>query len=308
MQNIFSRIVLVSLKSTYSTLVFTLVILVLISSISWAENTKLVPTTTLNKLVGLALDYNLKNRANSKYLPPEEITFLIKKYYYQIGTQVEQLATARDIQAHFQKAIDKSTEVFDSGEGDISQADITKLKLGLSNTLDNIIGLEHDLKIAKLTLGGLINQELLEGNDISVGDPIPIDFLYISFDDYLRAKNLTPQKKNITGKANTAKNKVHVKQSTILTEENRRLLYKAYLDVASSKARVILGKKNRKITRALLISEVANYDFGIGDSQELFEALMIYTRVFSGYLDSVYDFNVMVAELEKIKNTIYSQN
>ena len=117
-----------------------------------------------------------------------------------------------------------------------------------------------------------------------------------------------PQIKKLTGKPDTANNKIHAKQSTILTEENRLLLYKAYLDVSASKARVKLGKNNRKITRALLISEVANYDFGIGDSQEVFEALMIYTRVFSSYLDSVYTFNVMVAELEKITDTINSQN
>jgi hypothetical protein len=308
MQNIFSRPVLGFLKRLGSTIFFALIILVLTSAILWAEVTKLGPTISLNKLVELALDHNSKNRANSKYLPPEEITFLIKKYYYQIGTQVEQLATAREIQVHFQKAIDKSTEIFDSGDGDVSQTDITKLKLGLSNTLDNIIGLEHDLQIVKLNLGMLINQELREGNDISTKDPIPIGFSYISFDDYLRSKNLTPKKNKLIGKADTANNKIYPKQSKVLTEENRLLLYRAYLDVLSSKARVVLGKNNRKITRALLISEVANYDFGIGDSQELFEALMIYTRVFSGYLDSVYDFNVMVAELEKIKNTIYSQN
>tara|TARA_B100000678_G_C18192807_1_gene496112 strand:- start:109 stop:345 length:237 start_codon:yes stop_codon:yes gene_type:complete len=78
--------------------------------------------------------------------------------------------------------------------------------------------------------------------------------------------------------------------------------------VESSKAKVVLGKKNRKITRALLVSEVANYDFGIGDSQELFEALIIYTRVFSGYLDSIYTLNVAVAELEKLTDAIHVGN
>ena len=53
-------------------------------------------------------------------------------------------------------------------------------------------------------------------------------------------------------------------------------------------------------TGALLIAEVANYDFGIGDSQELFEALIVYSRVLSGYLDSIYKHNVAVAELEKL--------
>jgi hypothetical protein len=79
-------------------------------------------------------------------------------------------------------------------------------------------------------------------------------------------------------------------------------------NVTSSKNKVMLGKKNRKITRALLVSEVANYDFGICDSRELFEALIIYTRVFSSYLDSIYTLNVSVAELEKLTDSIYTRN
>jgi hypothetical protein len=80
------------------------------------------------------------------------------------------------------------------------------------------------------------------------------------------------------------------------------------LDVTSSKDKVILGKKNRKITRALLVSEVASYDFGIGDSQELFEALIMYMRVFSSYLDSIYTLNVSAAELTKLTDSIYTRN
>jgi hypothetical protein len=78
--------------------------------------------------------------------------------------------------------------------------------------------------------------------------------------------------------------------------------------VTSSKDKVMLGKKNRKITRALLVAEVANYDFGIGDSKELFEALIMYTRVFSSYLDSIYTLNVSAAELEKLTDSIYTRN
>ena len=49
------------------------------------------------------------------------------------------------------------------------------------------------------------------------------------------------------------------------------------------------------------MSEVANYDFGIGDAGDLFEALIIYTRVLSGYYDSVYNFNLAVADLNRVK-------
>ena len=309
MRNISSRAILVVSKHSRFVIAVSLVALLQTNvCLLLAADTKSGTTISLQKLIELSLDYNSKNRANKKYLPPEHITFLVKKYFYQIETQVEQLDTAKEVRDHFQKAVEKSKEIFDSGEGDVSQADLTKLKLGLSNTLNNIIDLEHGLKIGKLNLGKLINQELRDGNDITVTDPIPIDFPYTSFDDYMIAKNLTPQSKKIAAKVGIFSNEIHAEQPTKLTEENRLLLYKAYLGVTSSKDKVMLGIKNRKITRALLVAEVANYDFGIGDSKELFEALIMYTRVFSSYLDSIYTLNVSAAELEKLTDSIYTRN
>ena len=309
MRNISSRAILVVSKHSRFVIAVSLVALLQTNvCLLLAADTKSGTTISLQELIELSLDYNSKNRANKKYLPPEHITFLVKKYFYQIETQVEQLDTAKEVRGHFQKAVEKSKEIFDSGEGDVSQADLTKLKLGLSNTLNNIIDLEHDIQIGKLNLGELINQELRDGNDITVTDPIPIDFPYTSFDDYMIAKNLTPQSKKIAGKVGIVSNEIHAEQPTKLTEENRLLLYKAYLGVTSSKDKVMLGIKNRKITRALLVAEVANYDFGIGDSKELFEALIMYTRVFSSYLDSIYTLNVSAAELEKLTDSIYTRN
>lgn len=309
MRNVFLRGVSVVSKHSRFMIAVSLVVLLQTSvSLLLAADTKSGTTISLQELIELSLDYNSKNRANKKYLPPEHITFLVKKYFYQIETQVEQLDTAKEVRGHFQKAVEKSKKIFDSGEGDVSQADLTKLKLGLSNTLSNIIDLEHDIQIGKLNLGKLINQELRDGNDITVTDPIPIDFPYTSFDAYMIAKNLTPQSKKIAGKVGIVSNEIHAEQPTKLTEENRLLLYKAYLGVTSSKDKVMLGKNNRKITRALLVAEVANYDFGIGDSQELFEALIMYTRVFSSYLDSIYTLNVSAAKLEKLTDFIYTRN
>ena len=301
----------VSVVSKHSRFMIAVVLVVLLQTsvcLLLAADTKSGTTISLQELIELSLDYNSKNRANKKKLPPKHNTFLVKKYFYQIETQVEQLDTAKEVRNHFQKAVEKSKEIFDSGEGDVSQADLTKLKLGLSNTLNNIIDLEHDIQIGKLNLGKLINQEIPDGNDITVTDPIPIDFPYTSFDDYMIAKNLTPQSKKIAAKVGIVSNEIHAEEPTKLTEENRLLLYKAYLGVTSSKDKVMLGKKNRKITRALLVAEVANYDFGIGDSKELFEALIMYTRVFSSYLDSIYTLNVSAAELEKLTDSIYTRN
>ena len=182
MRNVFLRGVSVVSKHSCFMIAVSLVVLLQTSvCLLLAADTKSGTTISLQELIELSLGYNSKNRANKKYLPPEHITFLVKKYFYQIETQVEQLDTAKEVRDHFQKAVEKSKEIFDSGEGDVSQADLTKLKLGLSNTLNNIIDLEHDIQIGKLNLGKLINQELRDGNDITVTDPIPIDFPYKNF-------------------------------------------------------------------------------------------------------------------------------
>ena len=76
-----------------------------------------------------------------------------------------------------------------------------------------------------------------------------------------------------------------------------------FLKILENREKLNLAKKNRRITRALLVSEAANYDFGIGEPGDLFEALIIYTRVLNGYYDSIYNFNLSVAELNRIKAT-----
>ena len=111
---------------------------------------------------------------------------------------------------------------------------------------------------------------------------------------------MSPSPRKIEG-VGVASRKIFVK----VGEEDRLTLHKAFIAAKEATAKVTLGKKNRKITRALLVAEVANYDFGIGDSQELFEALIVYTRVLVGYLDSIYTLNVAVAELEKLTDAIY---
>ncbi|MBT6295904.1 MAG: TolC family protein [Nitrospina sp.] len=282
MSNAFLRIFLVWARYPCFMLATVFIILLQTSVGLSAADRKPDSINSLQEIIRIALKNNSKNIPKVTHQPPENIIFLVKKYYYQIETQREQLATAKEVQGYFEKGIKKSQEIFESDEGGVSQADITKLKLGLSNTLNNIIDLKHSLQIGKLNLGKLINRDLLDRNHIITADPIPVDFPHTGFDSYLKAKKLT--------------------------EGSKQLLYEVYLDVESSNAKVKLGIKNRKISRALLVSQVANYDFGIGDSQELFEALMLYTRVFSSYLDSVYTFNVAVAKLEKLTNVIILKN
>lgn len=262
---------------------------------------------SLNKTIELALDYNSKRRISNNVLKSEDIIFLVKKYFYKIQTQLEQLDTAVEVRGHFQKAVDKSEEAFEQGEGDISQSDITKLKLGLSNTLNDIISLKYAIQITGLDLGELIGKEI--GPDISIAktDIIPAPFTYNDFDVFLEIKNL-PLKTIINDNQGIASGKVNNTILRQLDDGDRLLLHKAFIVAKEANDKVMLGKKNRRISRGLLVAEVANYDFGIGDPQELFEALIVYTRVLTGYLDTVYMLNVAVAELKKLTNVIDNKN
>jgi hypothetical protein len=293
----------ISILSKYTSFIIVVALLILCQFTkfsSWAES-KSRPVTSLQGIIELALDINSKGLSINNYLPREEVAFLVKKNYFQIQTKLEQLATAKEIRGHFQKAVKKSEETFELGDGIISQSDITKLKLGLSDILSNIADLEYDLHIARLDLGKLINRELKSNSGIGEIDPFPIKFVYNNFEDFLRANNFFSKTKKQSADIAISSNR----ESVRLSKANELIFYKAYIAVQASNAKMKIGKKNRKIARALLITEASNYDFGIGNSEALFESLIIYTRVYSSYLDSIYTFNLGVAKLEKLIDSAY---
>ncbi|GIS85133.1 MAG: hypothetical protein CM1200mP16_14330 [Nitrospina sp.] len=78
----------------------------------------------------------------------EEELFKIKKFYYQNQYLAQKLEILNEVKGHFEKAVSKAEEKYDEGEEDISQSDITKLKLGLAGTLNNIYEVETDLQIS----------------------------------------------------------------------------------------------------------------------------------------------------------------
>jgi hypothetical protein len=242
---------------------------------------------------------NAINSPGKVFHSPEEVTFLVKKYYYQIQAQLEQLDIAEEVQGHFEKAVSKSEEMFEEGEDEVSQSDITKLKLGLSDTLNDIVGLKHEMHVAKLSLGRLIGRELTPDTRIVEKDVLPVEFPPKTFEDFLETAGSPTGPESASENTHTAPSGSTSDLKGKLGGEDRLTLHKTFIAVDEAREKVKLGKRNRRITRALLVAEVANYDFGIGDSGSLFEALIIYTRVLRGYYDSIYIFNLAVAELEK---------
>lgn len=72
---------------------------------------------------------------------------------------------------------------------------------------------------------------------------------------------------------------------------------KTYLKIKETEESVKIARKARKVSRSLLVINLANFDFGIGEAKDLFESLFIYMRSVNNYLRKVYDYNIAVARL-----------
>lgn len=209
-----------------------------------------------------------------------EKEYQVRKYYYEIQSKLQKLEILEEVKEHFEKAINKAEEKYDSGEEEVSQSAITKLKLGLAGTLNDIVELDSDIKVARLSLAVMFKEGY--SVDAEMADSLiePVDFKFNDYETWFKESGLADDSNRVN---------------------NNLVLKVAYLKTVENREKLSLARKNRKITRALLVSEVANYDFGIGDSGDLFQALIIYTRVLGGYYDAVYNFNVTVAELNRLK-------
>ena len=251
-------------------IVFNFFLFPLIISTTYAGEAILIPE--LSKILK-----NIRSLEDKSTLHGKE--YLIKKFYYQIQYQKQKLEILNEVKGHFEKSINKAEEKYDEGEENISQTDITKLKLGLAGTLNDIYETETNLKTSKLSLSDILDTNYDINSKMFSPDILPVKFEFNNYEEWSL-------------------------QNKIVSKINKRviLLKKSFLKVNEKKNKMLLARKNRKMTRALLVSEVANYDFGIGDPGDLFQALIIYTRVLSGYYESVYKFNLSVAELNRNKN------
>ncbi|MBM15044.1 MAG: hypothetical protein CMH75_02985 [Nitrospina sp.] len=245
-------------------------VFLLIISISHASEVNSIPE--LSKIL-------IKIRSLDDKSQLQEKEYLIKKFYYQIQYQKQKLDILSEVKGHFEKSISKAEEKYDEGEDNISQTDITKLKLGLAGTLNDIFEAETGLKTSKLSLSEILDTNYGINSKMFSPKIIPVKFEFNNYEEWSL-------------------------QNKVISNIHKRviLLKKSFLKVTEKKNKMVLARKNRKMTRALLVSEVANYDFGIGDPNDLFQALIIYTRVLSGYYESVYKYNLAVAELNRNKN------
>jgi hypothetical protein len=221
----------------------------------------------------------------STFLSDKE--YLVQKNYYSIQSKIQKLKVLKEVKGHFEKAVNKAEEKFDSGEEDVSQSAITKLKLGLAGTLNDIIELESEVKLARLALGSIFKDNSFLDRELLVSNIKPVEFGFENYDAWLKESGLNSD--------------INIEETQYT--DNELGLKTGFIKAVENREKLNLSRSNRKISRALLVSEVANYDFGIGEAGDLFEALIIYTRVLSGYYDSVYNFNLAVADLNRVKTS-----
>ncbi len=74
---------------------------------------------------------------------------------------------------------------------------------------------------------------------------------------------------------------------------------KSYSDVTQAQATMRAAEEGRKAGRGLLILSVSNFDLGIGEAEELFKGLGMYTETSTDYMRAVHDFNLAVAALSR---------
>jgi len=243
-----------------------------------AQTTVLKQLPSLEETLQLARSHHFhkcrSSGANKSILSEAELVYRVKKYYYGIQANDEQLKASEEVKGHFEKAVTAAEEKFETADGEITQSAITKLKLGLSGSLNDLAQFGSDKKMAQLRLGRLIGREIHDDVEIGERSLKQLKFSFQTVAEYLAVRNSSAQ--------------------------NNFELKEAMIKINKARAKLNLALDNRKMTRALLVTEVANHDFGIGDEEDLFEALIIYTRVLVGYFEALYEFNLSVSAFERI--------
>jgi len=256
------------------------------------QGARVEATPTLNKLpsleqaLGMSVNRYPSDKNSSDATPQSEIKLEIKRNHGLILARREQLEISKEVKGHFEKAVERAEKKFEEEDGNITQSAITKLKLGLAGTLNDISQFNSDIALARLRLEKYLGIRWAESVDISGPEFQPMDFPFRTVGEFLKSKG--------SGKTPEGSGWFDLREAVI--------------EVNKAREQLALAGKNRKMTRTLLVTESANYDFGIGNEADLFEALIIYTRVLVGYYEALHTFNISVHRFHNIFHIYTMQN
>ncbi len=243
------------------------------------ENSRNLPEVSSNK-IGKYFGRLFKRQAEEKdksQRKKEAIVYKIKTLYYDLLLTKELIKLAEDVKSNFEKAFEKAEKKLESEDPDITQQDVLKLKLGLVGSKDELNRLEHEKK------------EIIESFKYELG--IPGDK---TFD--IKSKRLKQEKidlKKIKADFDLASSN----KSSLKEKEAVFRITKVFLKINKADDSIKIAREVRKVSRGLLVTNLANFDFGIGEAKDLFEALFIYMRSVKNYLTKIHAYNLAVAEL-----------
>lgn len=75
---------------------------------------------------------------------------------------------------------------------------------------------------------------------------------------------------------------------------------KAYLEVKEAMRNIKSSKRSYKAARRWLVAAVLNFDMGVGEARDIFEALKVYATAKGQNLQSIYTYNIAAANLEHV--------
>ena len=239
---------------------------------------------TLAECIKMALDndQNLPNISSNKIAErqaekKEETVYKIKTLYYDLLLTKELIKLAEDVKSNFEKAYEKADEKLESEDPEITQQDVLKLKLGLAGSKDELNSLDYEEK------------EIIESLKYELGISRNKKF-------DIKTRRLRQEKIDLK-KIKRDFDLTFSDKSSLKKKEDIFRITKVFLKINKAENGIKIAREVRKVSRGLLVTNLANFDFGIGEAKDLFESLFIYMRSVKNYFKKIHRYNLAIAEL-----------
>jgi hypothetical protein len=222
--------------------------------------------------------------------------FATTKNFYRIQFYEEALKKASETKKHFDQAIEKAQSSYAEDDENVTQFIITKLKLGLAEMKNRVAEFSSKLEQSKVELGALMGKNLFDP-DLKIENPLkPVQFAYQTWEEFLKKNpGFFSQKNDLKRK----------KKHSLLGNFNLEFKvrsHQAFIRVLEAGKKMKSASEVNKSVRALMAMESSNYDLGLGDPVDLFDSFLVHGRQINVGLESIYNFNVAVAEWHEVSD------